>query len=196
MDGPIIDYVRISDSPLMWSQASIYIEFEPKNLQEFYKDYVLILQELCVCSGIWDLYYLIFLRVQFFRNSGFKQYFWFSGSKLGPKANQNCTLFVRSILVKTRKDFSNTVFALLEDYLWSKLTTDIYLNKVFHLKKSWVVKMSLKINFLVQCRPFLNIAIKAVAYLMHHLACHRWSKVQTKVTHFMEFWLKDHPKAA
>ena len=63
MDGPIIDYVRISDSPLMWSQASIYIEFEPKNLQEFYKNYVLILQGLCVCFGIWDLYYLIFLRV-------------------------------------------------------------------------------------------------------------------------------------
>ena len=102
MDGPIIDYVRISDSPLMWSQGSIYIEFEPKNLQEFYKNYVLILQELCVCFGIWDLYYLIFLRVQFFRNSGFKQYFWFSGSKLGPKTNQNCNLFVRSILVKTQ----------------------------------------------------------------------------------------------
>ena len=50
-----------------------------------------------------------------------------------------------------------------------KLTIDIYLNKVFHLAKSWDVshrvykdvnkktlKVSLKINFLAQFRPLLN----------------------------------------
>ena len=58
---------------------------------------------------------------------------------------------------KLLKDFSNTVFALLEDYLWSKLTTDIYLNKVFHLTKSWRVKMSLKISFLAKFQSFLKI---------------------------------------
>ena len=51
----------------------------------------------------------------------------------------------------------------------SKLTPDIYLNKVFHLRKSWGVKMSLKISFLDQFRSFLNTAIKIVAYLIHHL---------------------------
>ena len=28
---------------------------------------------------------------------------------------------------------------------------------------------------------FLNTSIKVVAYLMHHLACHQWSKLQTKL---------------
>ena len=65
-----------------------------------------------------------------------------------------------------------------------KLTTDIYLNKVFHLAKSWDVKMSLKISFLVQFRPFLNTLKKKkdVAYQISHLACHHWSKFQTKLT--------------
>ena len=97
---------------------------------------------------------------------------------------------------KLLKDFSNTVFALLEDYLLLKLTTDIYLNKVFHLTKSWAVKMSLKISFLVKFRLFLNTTIKTVAYLMHHLAFHHWSKVQTKLTNSREFWSKDNPEAA
>ena len=62
---------------------------------------------------------------------------------------------------KISKDFSSIVFALLEDYLWSKLITEIYLDKVFHLTKSWGVKMSLKISFLAQCRSFLKDTIKA-----------------------------------
>ena len=58
---------------------------------------------------------------------GLKQYFWFSSSILGPKMNQNCKLCVRSIWVKIKifEGFWNTVFALFEDYLWSKLTTVI-----------------------------------------------------------------------
>ena len=82
---------------------------------------------------------------------------------------------------KLLKDFQNTVFALLEDYLLSKLTQDKYLNKVFHLKKSGGVKISLKISFWTQFRSFLNTAIKIVEYLIHYLACEHWSKVQTKL---------------
>ena len=92
------------------------------------------------------------------------------------------------------KEFPTTVFALLDDYLWSKLTTDMYFNKVFYLKKSWGVKIFLKIGFLAQFRSFLNSAIKTVAYLMHHPACHHSLKVQTKLTNFREFWPKDHQK--
>ena len=88
------------------------------------------------------------------------------------------------------KDFLNTVFALLENL------PDIYLDKAFHLAKSWEVKMSLKISFLAQLRSFLNTTIKAVAYLLHHLACHHWSKIQEKLINFREFWLNDNPKAA
>ena len=36
---------------------------------------------------------------------------------------------------KLLTDFSNTVLALSEESLWSKLTTDVYLNTVFHLIK-------------------------------------------------------------
>ena len=53
-----------------------------------------------------------------------------------------------------------------------RLAPDIYLYKVFHLVKSLDIKMSRKIDFLVQFRPFLNTSINAVGYLMHHLACH------------------------
>ena len=35
--------------------------------------------------------------------------------------------------------------------------------------------MSYKISFLTKFQPFLNISIKTVPYLMHHLACHHWS---------------------
>ena len=65
-----------------------------------------------------------------------------------------------------------------------KVTTDIYHDKVFHLAKSWGIKMSLKINFLAQFQPFLNTSIKAVAYLTYHLACHHWPKFQTKFSRF------------
>ena len=102
---------------------------------------------------------------------------------MGSKSDQNCTFACVPFESKFKllKDFSNTAFALLEGYLWSKLTPDIYLSKVFHLTKSWGVKTSLKISFLAQFRLFLNTAIKIVVYLMHHLACHHWSKVQTKL---------------
>ena len=54
--------------------------------------------------------------------------------------------------------------------------------------------MFLRISFFAQFRSFLNTAIKTVAYLMHYIACHHWSKVQTKLTNFREFWSKDHLK--
>ena len=77
-----------------------------------------------------------------------------------------------------------------------KLTTDMCLNKVFHLAKSWGVKMSLKISFFTQFQPFLNTSIKTVAYLMHHLACHHWSKFQTKLTTFYGVLAKRLPKSS
>ena len=78
----------------------------------------------------------------------------FSGSKLGPEMDENCKFACLPFDSKFNllKDFSNTVFALLEGYLRSKLTPDIYLNKVFYLTKSWGVKMSLKTSFLAQFR--------------------------------------------
>ena len=83
--------------------------------------------------------------------------------------------------LKLLTDFQNTVLALLENCLPSKLIQDIYLHKVLHLTKSGGVKMSLKISFLTQFRSFLNTTIKIVEYLTHHLACEHWSKVQTKL---------------
>ena len=66
----------------------------------------------------------------------------------------------------------------------------MYLNKIFHLTKSWSVihmvlvgvnqtnlKMNQKINFLTQFQPFLNTSIKTVAYLINHLARHHRSKI-------------------
>ena len=37
--------------------------------------------------------------------------------------------------------------------------------------------MSQKIIYWAQFQPFLNNSIKTVAYLMHPLACHHWSKL-------------------
>ena len=45
-----------------------------------------------------------------------------------------------------------------------------------------------------QFRPFLNTSIKTVAYLTHHLACHYWSKFQTKLTTFGGVLAKNPPK--
>ena len=83
---------------------------------------------------------------------GLSNIFGFSAVNWAPKLTKTvnfvCIPFEPKL--KLLKDSSNTMFALLEDYLWSKLTTDIYLNKVFHLTKSWGVKISLKIRFLAQ----------------------------------------------
>ena len=58
-----------------------------------------------------------------------------------------------------------------------KFTTDMYLNKVFHLAKSWGVthEVHKQKTFLAQFWPFLNTSINSVAYLMHHLAYHHLS---------------------
>ena len=75
---------------------------------------------------------------------------------------QNCKLCVCSIWVKIQN---------FEGFFWSKLIAKIYLNKVFHLTKSWGVKMSLKISFLAQFRSFLKDTIKA--YIGYVLCCSR-----------------------
>ena len=54
--------------------------------------------------------------------------------------------------------------------------------------------MNQKISFLPQFRPFLNTSIKTVANLMHHLACHHWSKFQTKLTTFWRILAKRLPQ--
>ena len=84
---------------------------------------------------------------------------------------------------ETLKIFNfTTIYAIL-----MKLTTDIYLNKVFHLAKSWGVILRVwegvkKLTKWAKKLIFLNTSIKTVAYLMHHLACHQRSKLQTKLT--------------
>ena len=56
--------------------------------------------------------------------------------------------------------------------------------------------MSVKISFLPQFQPFLITSIKTVAYLMHHLSCHNWSKFQTQLTTFQGFLAKRPPKCS
>ena len=128
---------------------------------------------------------------------GLSNIFGFSAVNWAPKLTKTvnfvCIPFEPKL--KLLKDYSNTMFALLEDYLWSKLTTDIYLNKVFHLTKSRGVKMSLKIRFLAQFWSFLNTAISCGIY--DASSCfHHWSNVQTKLTTFREFWPIDNLKLA
>ena len=98
-----------------------------------------------------------------------------------PKWTKTENLHTFESKIKLLTDFQNTVLALLENCLPSKLIQDIYLHKILHLTKSGGVKMSLKISFLTQFRSFLNTAIKIVEYLIHHLACEHWSKVQKKL---------------
>ena len=98
--------------------------------------------------------------------------------------------------IKLLTDFQNTVLALLENCLPSKLIQDIYLHKILHLTKSRGVKMSLKISFLTQFWSFLNTAIKIVEYLIHHLACEHWSKVQTKLKILGSSEAKKSPKSS
>ena len=57
----------------------------------------LILKEFCDFSGTWNLRYLIFLRTQCLQKIWFQANFWFSGSKLGPKMNQNDKFSVRPV---------------------------------------------------------------------------------------------------
>ena len=45
--------------------------------------------------------------------------------------------------------------------------------------------MSQKISFLAQFWPFLTTSIKTVAYLIHHLVRHHWSKFQSKLKTFL-----------
>ena len=82
-------------------------------------------------------------------------------------------------------------------------TTDIYVNKVFHLAKSCGVthkakeginkkalKLGQKNQFFGPILTILNISIKTLTCLMHHLACHQWSKFQAKLlqTKLTTFW--------
>ena len=123
MDGPIIGigYVRISDNPLMWPKGPIY-KFGPKiclfllnftrilwffwdlglTLFDISKD--VVFPEILVLSNIFD-----FLAVNWTLK-------WIKSVNFG------CIPFEPKF--KTLKDFSNTLFVLLEEYLWSKSQQD------------------------------------------------------------------------
>ena len=95
MDGPIIGYARVSDNLLMWPQGPIY-KFWPKKCF-FLPNFTRILW------FFWDMGLTLFdipKDAVFSRNFGFKQYFEFSGSKLGPDMNENYKRWVLSIWAK------------------------------------------------------------------------------------------------
>ena len=48
----------------------------------------------------------------------------------------------------------------------------------------------------IQFSSFFNTSIKTVAYLVHHLTCHHWSKFQTKLTTFWGVLAKKQPKTS
>ena len=101
MDDPIIDYVRISDNPLMWSPGPIY-KFGPKKC-------LFLLNFTRVLWFFWDLNYLIFLRMPFFKNIfGFPSVNW--APKWTKTVNFGCIPFESKF--KNLKDFSKK-----EDFL-------------------------------------------------------------------------------
>ena len=88
-----------------WSSGTAPSEKFRSNLgpQSFFLffNFYLILQEFCDFAGTWNLHYLIFLRMcSFSRTFGFLQNFWFFGSKLDPKMDQNHKFSVNSIWAK------------------------------------------------------------------------------------------------
>ena len=65
-----------------------------------------------------------------------------------------------------------------------KLTIDIYVLIKSLIGKILGHKNEPKNQLFGPILTIFNTSIKTVAYLMHHLACHHWSKFQTKLTTF------------
>ena len=121
MDGPIIGYVRISDNPLMWPQGPIY-KFGPKKC-------LFLLNFTRILWFFWDLGLtlfnipkdVVFPEILVLSNIfGFLAVNW--ALKWTKTVNFGCIPFEPKF--KILKDFSNTVFVLLEEYLWSKSQQD------------------------------------------------------------------------
>ena len=102
----------------------------------------------------------------------FKEFFWTVSGQNFTMIQQRSHFMDAESMQETLNIFNFiTAHAIL-----MKLTTDIYLNKVFHLAKSWSVihrvqegvnkknhKMSQQISYLATFRPFLNTSIKTIA---------------------------------
>ena len=90
--------------------------------------------------------------------------------------------------LKLLTDFQNTVLALLENCLPSKLIQDIYLHKVLHLTKSGGVKMSLKISFFDPISIIFKYCNKNCR-ISDTSSC-MWTLVKSpnKIENFREFW--------
>ena len=65
-----------------------------------------------------------------------------------------------------------------------KLTIDIYVLIKSLIDKTLWHKNEPKNQLFGRILTIFNTSIKTVAYLMHHLVCHHWSKLQTKLTTF------------
>ena len=121
MDGPIIGYVRISDNPLMWPQGPIY-KFGPKKC-------LFLLNFTRILWFSWELGLTLFdipkdvvFPEIFVLNNIFGFLAVNSALKWTKTVNFECIPFEAKF--KILKDFSNTVFVLLEEYLWSKSQQD------------------------------------------------------------------------
>ena len=117
MDGPIIGYVGIFDKPLMWPQTPIY-KFGPKKCL-FFLNFTRILW------FFWDLWLtlfdipkdVVFPEILVLSNIfGFLAVNW--ALICTKTVNFGCIPFEPKF--KSLNDFTNTVFILLEEYLWSK----------------------------------------------------------------------------
>ena len=121
---PIIGYVSIFNDPLAQPHGKNLDPIWASNFFFLFFNFYLILQEFCDFSGTWNLHYLIFLRMQFFKN------FWFSAKflvfrqlnwtqKWTKTINFQCIPFEPNF--KILNDFSSNVFVLL-DQLWSSFS--------------------------------------------------------------------------
>ena len=122
MDGPIIDYIRISDNPLTRPQKPFYTQFGLKK-------YLFLLNFSSIMWFFWDLWLPLFdiaKNVVFPENLVISSIFGFLGVNWVPKWTK--TVNFRCVPIDSKfkllKDFSNTVLVLLEEYLWSKFQQD------------------------------------------------------------------------
>ena len=103
------------------------------------------------------------------------------GSK-SPKHPKRGHFMDAQSIQKTLNIFNcTTTYAIL-----MKVTTNMYLIKVFHFTKSWGVTHKVqRVKTLSKwAKKSIFGLISAVAYLMHHLACHHWWQFQRKLTIF------------
>ena len=107
---------------MLWPQVAIYIQFGPKK-RLFLLNFTIIMWFL---GDLGLMLFDIFKGAVFPKILGFKQYFWFSGSKRPRKWTKTvifgCVPFHWKF--KLLNNYLNTVFVLLKEYLWSKFQED------------------------------------------------------------------------